>query len=54
MQLDGKLTKDRRIEKTRRLLHDALISLTREKPYQQGPNGIRSFAEIADNLRCDT
>jgi AcrR family transcriptional regulator len=35
MQLDGKLTKDRRIEKTRRLLHDALISLTREKPYEE-------------------
>lgn len=34
MELHGKPTKDRRIEKTRRLLHEALTSLTREKPYE--------------------
>jgi AcrR family transcriptional regulator len=35
MELQGKLTKDRRIEKTKRLLHEALTSLTREKPYEE-------------------
>jgi len=35
MELHGKLTKDRRIEKTRQLLHEALNSLTREKPYEE-------------------
>jgi AcrR family transcriptional regulator len=35
MKRYGKLTKDRRIEKTRRLLHEALTSLTREKPYEE-------------------
>ena len=35
MERHGKLTKDRRIEKTRRLLHEALGSLTREKAYEE-------------------
>lgn len=35
MEIHGKLRKDRRIEKTRRLLHEALISLTREKSYDE-------------------
>ena len=35
MELHRKLMKDRRIEKTRRLLHEALNSLTREKPYEE-------------------
>ena len=35
MDLHRKPTKDRRIEKTRRLLHEALTSLTREKAYEE-------------------
>lgn len=35
MELVGKRTTDRRIEKTRRLLHEALGSLTREKRYDK-------------------
>ena len=35
MELHGKQAMDRRIEKTRRLLHEALASLTREKPYEE-------------------
>src|SRR6185437_13788204 len=35
MELHRKKTKDRRIEKTRRLLHEALALLTREKPYEE-------------------
>src|SRR5215831_9200361 len=34
MELHRKPTKDRRIKKTRRLLHEALTSLTSEKPYE--------------------
>jgi AcrR family transcriptional regulator len=33
MTLQGKRTKDRRIQKTQNLLHEALASLIREKPY---------------------
>src|SRR5215813_9896903 len=33
MRLQGKRTKDRRIQKTQNLLHEALASLLREKPY---------------------
>jgi AcrR family transcriptional regulator len=35
MRLHGKQANDRRIEKTRKLLHEALNSLTREKPYDE-------------------
>src|SRR4030095_3845389 len=33
MMMQGIRTKDRRIQKTQNLLHDALASLIREKPY---------------------
>lgn len=35
MRLESKQTKDRRIEKTKRFLHEALGSLIREKPYDE-------------------